>query len=259
MSENSQKIDETFVRNMAETIGRKLLRDDGLRYSLIDNSTGEIAFENSAADCTLEQIFRMLVVATGFEFDRAVFGLGRDPGLFIDEQDDEWKPSHIYACLVAAHFAQALIPASGFDDFLAIDIATFERWVKQARKIFALPGLLRHDETGRLASYANYGSRLLGARSRPDDGERAQGFTVVCLPPVRVLVGFGSVGTIIGMASMFEDKFLSKLANIHVARTEVAAWFEREEIKCIPSSHPGWEFLPSSALATYKILTPGIL
>jgi hypothetical protein len=95
-----------------------------------------------------------------------------------------------------------------------------------------------------------------------DDSEIAQGVTVVRFKDTSALVGFGSVGTVVGVVCTYypDDAFSTKAelaAFVDVRRGLLASWLERVRAKPIPLSHPVWAVLLHSVLATYKVLIPG--
>ena len=80
------------------------------------------------------------------------FGLGDTiksfDGIAID--DESWRASDLYACLVAADFKRTF-PAPGNalrEGFMIIGKADFEPWREQALAKFAPPGLVPEEEVG---------------------------------------------------------------------------------------------------------------
>jgi hypothetical protein len=145
---------------------------------------------------------------------------------------------------------------------MTIAKADFEWWREQALAKYAPPRLFPEEEVGieDFVPHLNRGFRVVAKRAGQDDSEIAQGNTIVRLDDGRVLVGFGSVGTVFGFVHKYGyDAFSTKDhdLNLEVERALVARWFERKRAKPISISHPVWALLPPSALATYKVLMPG--
>jgi hypothetical protein len=178
MIENLRKANEGEVRDLAERHGLNLRRDDGGRFSLLDNQTVEVAFENSAANRTLDELNGMLSEAGRFDLNRATYGLGKT--LLTSLDDEHWTASGLLTCLVADHFERALVPASRNREFVVIDEDKLDRWHEQALRIFTLRELFMDERE--LTGAVHFDSRLLAGRSNPNDRETAQGFTVIEMP-----------------------------------------------------------------------------
>jgi hypothetical protein len=150
----------------------------------------QVAFEGSAIG-SLDKLRRILIEVEGFDWVNNDFGLGNTirPLGGITIADDLWRPSVLFACLVAAHFKRRFLPERGnvpSQGFRIIGRAEYQAWVDEAITIFAPAGLLSNDEAREedLARddfwpYINYGDRFLARRTGQDDAEIAQGITVV--------------------------------------------------------------------------------
>jgi hypothetical protein len=234
-----------------------------------EERTAQVAFEGSAVD-PLEDITRILIKIESFDHFGNDFGVGDTitpfDGIAVDDED--WRASDLYACLVAADFKRTF-PAPGNaqrEGFMIKDKADFESWIEQALAKYAPPGVFPEQEVGEcgiaiedFVPHVNHGSRVLAKRAEQDDNESAQGDTIVRLDDGRAVVGFGSVGTVIGFVRKYGyDTFSTKDhgLNLEVERALVARWFERKRAKPISISHPVWALLPPSALETYKMLVP---
>jgi hypothetical protein len=263
MAKSPRKTDEAFIRAEAMEQGFQLRGEDGDHFSLIDGRTGQIAFEGSA-----EEMRNIVVQIKNFRHFGNDFGLGDTinsfDGIAID--DESWRASDLYACLIAADFKRTFhAPGNALrEGFMIIARADFESWREQALAIFAPPGLFPEEEVDEYGiaiedffPHFNRGTRVLAKRAGQDDSEIAQGNTIIRLGDGRVLVGFGSVGTVIGFVFKYGyDAFSTKVhgLKLEVERALAARWFERKRAKPISISHPVWARLRPAALQTYKVL-----
>jgi hypothetical protein len=262
MAESSRKTDEAFIRAEAMEQGFQLRGEARDHLSLIDGRTGQVAFKGNA-----EEITNIIDQIKSFDHFGNDFGLGVTiTRIAIDDED--WRASDLYACLVAADFKRTF-PAPGNahrEGFMIKDEADFESWIEQALAKYAPRGLFPEEEVGEygiaiedFVPHINHGSRVLAKRAGQDDSEIAQGNTIVRLDDGRAVVGFGSVGTVIGFVFKYGYDAFSKKDHglkLEVERALVARWFERKWAKPISISHPVWALLPPSALETYKMLVP---
>jgi hypothetical protein len=261
------ELTEERVSKEAIDLGFKFRRDASDRYSLIDEGTAQVAFEGSS----LDEIQSILVEVRGFDLTCEEYGLGEIivPVSRITINNEALLPIELYVVLLAGHFQRAFIPRAGNLPQQGFSLIRYKAWVEEAIDIFARPGFFSTIEARQaldiedFAPFLTGGFRLLAKRSGGGDSESAQGITVVRLDASRALIGFGSVGTVIGIVNTYgADAFTYfpdrawPIYRPDVQRALVARRFEQVKAKPISRTHPVWALLPPWALETYKLLVP---